>query len=205
MIAHTLRALQRTRSLDAITVATTTNADDDPVVAVAEREGIGSFRGSEHDVLRRYAGAAKESQAHVVVRITADCPLIDPGVVDRVVAALEPKSDYASNVIERTYPVGLDVEALFSDVLYRLDRISDSAEAREHVTWFIREERPELFVCRSVVDEEDNSDLRWTVDTADDLAAIRSLFDDLNLVANPLSYREIVAHARHSSAGITPR
>lgn len=205
MIAHTLRALQRTQSLDAITVATTTNADDDPVVAVAEREGIGSFRGSEHDVLRRYAGAARQSHAHVVVRITADCPLIDPVVVDRVVAALEPDSDYASNVIERTYPVGLDVEALFSDVLYRLDRISDSAEAREHVTWFIREERPELFVCRSVVDEEDNSDLRWTVDTADDLAVVRSLFDNLNLASNPLSYREIVAHARRSSVGITPR
>ena len=144
----------------------------------------------------RYVGASREAGAEVVVRLTADCPLLDPSVVDRVVAALEPDVDYASNVMVRTYPVGLDVEAMLLDVLYRVDRLGRSAEAREHVTWFVRSERPDLFILRSVVDDDDNSDLRWTVDTEDDLAVVRRLYRELKLAERTPSYREIAAHAR---------
>jgi spore coat polysaccharide biosynthesis protein SpsF len=199
LIVRELDRLSRATAVDDIVVATTTNESDDAVVDCAEQAGARWYRGPEHDVLARYVGAAREAAAEIVVRVTADCPLLDPGVVDRVVAALQPDVDYASNVLVRTFPVGLDVEVMFADVLYRVDRLGRSPEAREHVTWFVRSERPDLFVCRSVVDDEDNSDLRWTVDTDEDLAVVRQLYRELNLADTILPYREVVAHARGKS------
>jgi len=202
MIEHELDALGRARSLDGIVLATSENVTDDPLIELADRLGIRWFRGSEHDVLGRYAGATRAAGADAVVRVTGDCPLLDPDVVDRVVGALDREADYASNVLERTFPVGLDVEALHADVLLRLHRLARSPEAREHVTWFLREERPELFVRRSVVDEEDNSDLRLAVDTREDLEAVRGLARGLRLGDRSVSYRDVVAFAReHGIAG----
>jgi spore coat polysaccharide biosynthesis protein SpsF len=195
LIEREVAALERATTLDEIVVATTTNRDDDVLVDVVERLGLRWFRGSEHDVLSRYCGAASEARADVVVRVTADCPLLDPGVVDRVVGALQPNTDYASNVLERTFAVGLDTEALHFDVLVRLDRTAQSAASREHVTWFIREERPSLFLTTSVVDDEDNSDVRVTVDTQSDLEAVRRLFRSFGGGVPP-SYRQVVASAR---------
>jgi spore coat polysaccharide biosynthesis protein SpsF len=180
-------------------IATTTNATDDPIVELAQREGIGWHRGSEYDVLGRFVGAAREHKADVVVRITADCPLIDPVITDRTIQELvdhHRECDYVSNTLPRTYPRGLDVEALFIDTLLRVDRLAHSAPAREHVTHFIRAERQDLFLCRSTTDSEDNSDLRWTVDTEIDLDLVRALYGALDLGANSLSYRDILAYAR---------
>lgn len=199
MLAQQLRRLQRCRRVDEIVVATTTNAADDPVVALARAEGVRDFRGSERDVLSRYAGAARETRADLVVRVTADCPLIDPETVDRVIGAAQDDAaacDYASNVIQRTYPRGLDAEVLYADALARLDRLARSPAGREHVTHFLLNERPELFLMRSVTDSEDHSDLRWTVDTADDMAMVRRLYDELNLGREFRGYREILAYVR---------
>lgn len=141
MLAQQLRRLKHCQRADEIVVATTGQATDDPVVRLAEQEGVRWFRGEEQDVLSRYLGAAREAGADIVVRITADCPLIDPGVVDRVIGELEQQSagcDYASNVVQRTFPQGLDTEALFRDVLERVGRLARSAAAREHVTTYIR-------------------------------------------------------------------
>src|SRR4029453_5351803 len=98
--------------------------------------------------------------------VTADCPLIDPEQVDRVIESLEtnPSFDYAANVVERTFPRGLDTEALHRDVLERIGRLANSPMAREHITHCVRE-HPDLFLVRSVTDRQDNSDLRWTVNT----------------------------------------
>jgi spore coat polysaccharide biosynthesis protein SpsF len=208
MLAQQLRRLRRCREADEIVVATTVNAADDPVVALAEGEGVRWHRGSEHDVLGRYAAAAAESRADVVVRVTADCPLIDPEVTDRVIAELSghaQECDYASNVLPRTFPRGLDTEALFHDVLVRVDRLARSAAAREHVTLFVAVERPELFARRNVADAEDHSDLRWTVDTAEDLAGVRAIYEGLGLSDRFLPYPEILAwvRARTSTAPTT--
>ena len=116
-----------------------------PLLTLARRLGVRWFRGSEHDVLSRYAGAAREADADLVVRVTADCPLIDPEETDTVVAALEERRatcDYASNGLERSLPRGLETEVLWRDVLERMDRLATSAAAREHVTWFCYGERP---------------------------------------------------------------
>jgi len=197
MLAQQLRRLGRCQRADEIVVATTTNATDDPVVALVEAEGLRWFRGSEADVLARYVGAAREAGAEIVVRITADCPLIDPAETDRVIAALEEHAaecDYAANVVRRTLPFGLDSEALFRDTLERVDRLGRSAPAREHVTHFILREHPELFLVQSVEGEEDHSSLRWTVDTADDLTLVQRLYEDLGLGERSLGYRDIVDH-----------
>lgn len=197
MLAQQLRRVKTCREADEIVVATTTNKTDDAVVALAEKEGVRWFRGSEDDVLSRYAGAARESRAEAVVRITSDCPLIDPGVTGRVIAELKTHAadcDYTHNIMPRTYPRGLDTEAFFADTLERLERMSVSQAAREHVTHYLLEERPELFVTRAVTDSEDNSDLRWTVDTADDLAMMRKIYEG---VGNPTAaYREVLMFVR---------
>src|SRR5262249_3334355 len=129
----------------------------------------------------------------------ADCPMLDPLVVDEVIDALREAPgavDYSANVIERTYPQGLDAEALFFDVLLRAHRMGTSAESREHVTWFIREGRPDLFSLRSVTADTDDSDLQWSIDRPEDLERVRSLFASLDLASRPLPYRDVVAHVR---------
>lgn len=182
-----------------IVLATTTNATDDPVVDLARRLDVGWFRGSEADVLSRFVGAASQAKADVVVRVTGDCPLLDPGVTGRVIRELTDhpaECDYASNVVTRTYPRGLDVEAFFWDVLLRMDRLGTSPASREHVTLGPRSEHPHLFLCRSVEDAEDNSARRWTVDTADDLRMVRALAEGVGLGGRPAGYDEILAYAR---------
>jgi spore coat polysaccharide biosynthesis protein SpsF len=197
MLAQQLRRLARSRRLDAIVIATTTNTTDDPLVALAAAEGVEVFRGDEHDVLGRFAGAARAHAADVIVRVTGDCPLIDPDVVDqvidRVLDAADP-CDYASNTIVRTYPRGLDAEAFHRDVLERIARLARSEPAREHVTYFLHRERPDLFELRQVKRATDASDLRWTVDTDADLALIRALYTKLG--ASTASTDELIAALR---------
>jgi spore coat polysaccharide biosynthesis protein SpsF len=199
MLVQQLRRLGRAQAIDEIVVATTTESRDDVVAELAEGEGLRCFRGSEQDVLSRYVEAARASSADVVVRLTADCPLIDPGVVDKVTEMLvhgAERFDYGSNVVSRTYPQGLDTEALFTDTLERIHRLATSTEAREHVTWYAYVEQPELFLIGSVTDDADNSDLRWTVDTPDDLERVRRLYEALDLGDSLLDYRSIVTYVR---------
>lgn len=199
MLAQVLSRVRRSRELDDIVVATTVNGTDDPVVALAKACDVRWFRGSEEDVLARYTMAAREANADVVIRITADCPLIDPGEVDRVVRSLvepPPVCDYAANIVRRTFPRGLDAEAFFRDTLERVDRMAVSRPAREHVTQFILAEHPELFALRSVTAAADNSDLRWTVDLPEDLAMVRLLYESLHLDERELDFPAILAHVR---------
>ena len=144
MLARVVQRLRAARRVDQIVIATTEASSDDAIVDEAERLGVVGFRGPEHDVLARYLGAMRACGADVVVRITSDCPLIDPGIVDRVIGALTRSRDYASNTHVRTYPRGLDVEAFHAGTLERIARLATSEAAREHVTAFVME-RPALF------------------------------------------------------------
>jgi spore coat polysaccharide biosynthesis protein SpsF len=199
MIEQQLRRLQRCKRIDELVIATTTNADDDPLVKLAARLGVRPYRGSEHDVLSRYAGAAREASADLVVRLTSDCPLADPGEVDVVVAELEERrtsADYASNGLEPSLPRGLDAEALWRDVLERADRMAQSKPAREHVTWFVYSECPDLFALHPVRRPYDAADLRWTVDTRADLAMVRRLYEELDLAGRDVPLAKIIAYVR---------
>lgn len=199
MLKQQIKRLQKCKLVDEIMIATTINAEDDPVVKLAEAENIPYYRGDEHDVLGRYVGAAKQSKADVVIRSTADCPLIDAEITDLVIQELidnSDKCDYAGNTLERTYPQGLDVEAFFLDTLLRADRLGKSKQSREHVTVAIYSENPHIFRLRAVKDTEDNSDLRLTVDTAADLELIRHLYDKLDIGSQTVSYHGIVKFLR---------
>jgi spore coat polysaccharide biosynthesis protein SpsF len=199
LLERELERLQGCREIEEIVLAVTTNPDDDPLVDLAQRVGVRWYRGSEHDVLARYIGASREARAEMVVRITSDCPLIDAGEVDAVIGALAERRttcDYASNILERHLPRGLDTEALWYDTLERMGRLATSSPAREHVTWFCRSERPDLFALHSVRRPFDAADLRWTVDTADDLAMVRRLYDELSLADREVPLRELIGHVR---------
>jgi spore coat polysaccharide biosynthesis protein SpsF (cytidylyltransferase family) len=199
MLAQQLRRLRTCRSLDDIVIATSSSTSDDPIAQAGASEGVQVFRGSETDVLGRVLGAARAARADIVVRVTGDCPLLDPAVTDRVVDELATHSgvaDYASNVVHRTFPRGLDVEALFLDALVRVDRLGLTQAEREHVTITIRSEQPGLFLTRSVESETDDSDLRWTVDEERDLQLISQLYDTLQLGERILPYQIVVDHVR---------
>lgn len=193
LVAHTLRRLAAAERVDRIVLATSDGAVDDPLVALAEEEGVVWHRGSEADVLRRVLDAASAAGADAVVRITGDCPLLDPGVVDRVVdELLAGGCDYASNVMRRTYPKGLDAEALWRDTLERLDRLATSPESREHVTWFAYQERPDLFLLRSVELDEDHSEVNWSVDTEEDLRRVAEFAQPLERGERPAPWDELL-------------
>jgi spore coat polysaccharide biosynthesis protein SpsF len=192
MLARVVGRLRQARTIDDIVIATTTSPGDDRLVCEAERLGVGVYRGSEQDVLGRYLEAARAWHAGVVVRVTSDCPLLDPWVVDEVVRALRLSTcDYASNTHTRTFPRGLDVEAMYLETLERIGRHATSAAAHEHVTSYLMEQ-PGRFSVRQVVAEDDDSDLRWTVDTDEDLELVRALYAELDLGRTIVPYLDVV-------------
>lgn len=199
LLERQVERLARCREADEIVIACTTNAEDDPLVDLARRLGLRWFRGSEDDVLSRYVGAAREAGAEMVVRVTSDCPLIDPDETGAVIAALRERRetvDYASNIQERVLPRGLDTEALWRDVLERAGRMATSESAREHVTPFVHRERRDLFVVHSVRGSVEAPDLRWTVDQPEDLAMVRALWEAAGLGERYLGAAEVVAFVR---------
>jgi len=163
--------------LDEVLVATTDKVADDMVMYFCREEGIPFFRGDPDDVLKRYADAARICNADTVVRITADCPLIDPEIIGKVVEQFRKgQCDYAANVLDRTYPRGLDTEVFSREILERLERSVHDPENREHVTFYIYC-HPAEFRIASVTHPEDFSQHRWTVDTLDDLAFVRAVYN----------------------------
>ena len=173
-------------------VATTTLAGDDPIVELGAQAGWLLSRGSEMDLLERYLEAARAHEAARVVRITSDCPLIDPDVIDEVVAALDAAgADYASNTLEpRTFPRGLDVEAMTMDALEAADRDDLDPASREHATPYLYR-HPERFRLAGVRLSEDLSAHRWTVDTPEDYELVRRIYDELG--RDDFAWREALA------------
>lgn len=180
MLTRVMRRADRARTVDEVVLATTRRPEDDALVALAQAEGWPVERGSDTDVLARYIGAARSRRADVIVRITADCPLIDPDVIDRTVEAFrESDADYASNTLEpRTYPRGLDVEVIGRAALERADREDLDPAWREHVTPFIYR-HPDRFRLVRVAADRDSSEHRWSVDTPEDFELVQALYDAL--------------------------
>lgn len=195
MLARVIERLAYADSIDKVVVATTREPGDDAVVREADRRGAAIFRGPVDDVLARYTGAARAYDAGAIVRVTSDCPLIDPAVVDDVVALLAAGgTDYASNTHARSFPRGLDVEAFHRDTLERIDRLATSPAAREHVTAYVLE-APARFATAQLIAPHDDSDLRWTVDTPEDLALARALYAECGAGVH-VPYRTVVSRVR---------
>jgi len=179
MLTRLIERLRRVHRADGIVVATTTNTSDDPIAALCALLGVPCHRGSEHDVLSRYADAARLYGADVVVRITSDCPLIDPALIDQTIAAYdEGGSDYVSNMLPPTWPYGMAVEVFSAAALAQAHAEATQAAEREHVTPFLYW-HPERYRLRNVASPVDLSHHRWTVDTPEDYALVSRLFDHL--------------------------
>ncbi len=169
----------RATTADAVIVATTLAPVDDVLVAHCREAGIEVFRGSTDDVLGRYHAAARAHGLDVVVRVTADCPLVDPRVIDDVVEALRTSGcDYATNSMPMRLPHGLEVSAMTRGALERIAREATSPVDREHVTRYARE-RPDSFSTQAVTYPTDAYDLRVTIDHPVDLEVVRFVFAEL--------------------------
>ncbi|MCT2588305.1 glycosyltransferase family protein [Actinophytocola gossypii] len=168
VLAWVVRAAARVPAFDQVIVATSEAADDDPVAAEAERAGATVVRGPLDDVLGRFELAAERHPCDAVVRLTADCPLHDPALLAQVAGVwlADPDLHYVSNTLLRRLPRGFDAELVRRDVLAEQYRVATGTH-REHVTSDIHS-RPEVYRCAGVVPGEDDSDLRVTLDTAED-------------------------------------
>ncbi|MEB3828476.1 glycosyltransferase family protein [Phormidium sp. CCY1219] len=179
LLEYQLERLRRVKLADEIVIATTTNQTDDPIVDLCDRLSVAYFRGSEEDVLERYYQAATAHQADVVVRVTSDCPLIDPQVIDTAIDYYlqnQPTYDYVSNCIKRTYPRGMDTEVFSSSVLEQAFLEATAQPDREHVTPFLYRQ-PERYCLGYVTYSEDCSHHRWTVDTPEDFELIQKIIE----------------------------
>lgn len=176
LLGYVVSRVLLSNEVEEVKVATSRENSDDAIASFCRAEGIPCYRGKLEDVLDRYFCAAQESGADPVVRITADCPLIDPQVIDLVVSKyLEGNTDYASNTLERSYPTGLDTEVFSYAALERAWREATWRSEREHVTPYIRK-HPEYFRLRNVSYESDLSAMPWTVDRPEDLEFVRQIY-----------------------------
>lgn len=176
VLARVVRRLRRAALLGEVIIATTTEPADDFIVQECRRLSVQVFRGNENDVLDRYYRAAEWAKAEAVVRITSDCPLIDSEISDETVRRfLDQQPDYASNALARTYPRGLDTEVMTRQTLARAWQEAQPHQ-RVHVTPYIYE-NPSRFRILSVRADSDYSSHRWTLDTPEDLAFVRAVYE----------------------------
>ncbi|HLZ76102.1 glycosyltransferase family protein [Phenylobacterium sp.] len=181
MIGRQLERLRRSKRIDMLVVATSVDASDDPLAAYIERLGLPVYRGPLDDVLERFRGAAALLPgAAAVVRLTADCPLADPGLIDQVIEHHHAVgADYTSNTLgTRTYPHGLDAEVIRTQVLIEAAELAADPYEREHVTPYIYR-RPQTYKLAGVARHDSWAALRWTVDLPEDLVFVREVYAKL--------------------------
>lgn len=209
MLELMIERLRRARTLDGIVIATTDRPTDDPVEALGRRLGVGVFRGSEDDVLRRVVGAAQQFGADVIVETTGDSPLIDPGIVDKAVADFRiGGADFVSNILDYTEPRGTDVRVFTTAALVEIDRLSSDPADHEHVSLHFWE-HPEKYRLRNVWTDfpPEVAQLRLTVDTQEDFDLVRAIFEALypqhpdftlaDVLAFLAQHRELADSNRH--------
>jgi glutamate-1-semialdehyde 2,1-aminomutase/spore coat polysaccharide biosynthesis protein SpsF len=179
VLEHVLRRCQAIAGVDAVVCATVDGADGDAVAALAKDMDVAVYRGSERDVLARYHGAAHAADADIVLRVTSDCPLIDPEVCAAVLRLRgEAEADYAANNMPPSWPHGLDCEAFTIEALDEAAATATAAEDHEHVTPWIRRNRTYHRV-NLPGPGGDLTALRWTLDYPEDLAFLRAVYDRL--------------------------
>lgn len=179
MLELQIERVLRAKMIDKLVIATSTETSDDSIADLCAGMGVACYRGSLDDVLDRFYQATRRFQPEYVVRLTGDCPLADPEVIDAVIRyAVKGGYDYASNTLQPTYPDGLDVEVCRYLALEEVWRSASMKSQREHVTPYFYQ-NPQLFKLGSVISEPDRSALRWTVDNAEDFTFITSVFEAL--------------------------
>jgi spore coat polysaccharide biosynthesis protein SpsF len=196
MLARQVERVRRASSIDRLIVATTIDPSDEAIVKLGRELSIPVFRGALKDVLDRFYRAALPHQPSLVVRLTADCPLVDWTLIDRTVElAMSGGLDYASTALQPTWPDGLDVEVMTFDALQAAWREADSPVEREHVTPFIVR-RPERFRQGSVDSATDLSAMRWTVDEPRDFEFVSRVYEALYPSNSAFTTEDILALLR---------
>jgi spore coat polysaccharide biosynthesis protein SpsF len=184
VVSHVVNRVAAASYIDSVVVATSNEKKDDIIDRYASNAGADIFRGDEDDVLGRMLGAASNANADIIVRISGDCPLISPDVIDQAVSKiLETDADYVSNTINRSYPRGMDVEVFTMDSFKHVDEQATKSYEREHVTPYYYEnneefeiehiESSELFIKNKYIDR---TDMRLTLDEADDYELLKETF-----------------------------
>lgn len=181
MLVRVVERVKRANTIDRVVIATTSDPSDDPIEELCEDRGYACFRGSQFNVLDRYYRAARLYRAEIIVRITADCPMIDPAEIDHVVLALmESRADFAANRLpppwKRTYPIGLDTEVCTYEALEQAWKEAERSEELEHVMPYLYVEEGRFRTV--VIDYKlDYGHYRWTVDTQEDLDLARQIYE----------------------------
>lgn len=181
LLEYQIERLKRSKNIDQLVVSTSNRALDDPIIELCRRLNVDTFRGSENDVLGRYYETCAYYKADAVVRLTADCPLIDPSVIDEVIHYFlkhYPRYMYVSNTRKRTYPRGMDTEVFTYEVLKDAYMNANSPHDLEHVTSFIVKRIGESCLAQ-VLNDSDESQHRWTVDTSEDFQFISKVLENL--------------------------
>ena len=193
VLQQVIRRVSKSKLIDNVIVATSTNEEDNEIVEVAKKENIPYYRGSLENVLERYYNAAKLNDLDIIVRITSDCPCIDSDVIDEIIQNhLDLNVDYTSNSLKHSYPRGIDVEVINFDVLKRAYLEASENYEKEHVTPFIYKSHPTEFKINLYVQDEDNSDVRITLDTPQDYALLCCVYDNLYEENNYFSLNDIL-------------
>jgi spore coat polysaccharide biosynthesis protein SpsF len=194
VLEQVIKRLKKSDIIDEIIVATTTDEADEVIVTVAENNSVKSFRGNKNNVLERYYMAAIENDLDVIVRITSDCPCIDPQIVDLTIKKhLKKRSDYTSNTLIRTFPDGLDVEVFNFKTLEIAHKNAKTDIEREHVTTYIYKTAPQKFkiVNFNAPNELKSPEIRITLDTEEDYVLLCAVFDYLYLKKEFFNFRDI--------------
>jgi spore coat polysaccharide biosynthesis protein SpsF len=181
LLEYQIERVKRAKLIDEIIVATTAKKSDDPIAQLCHQLSIPFYRGSEDDVLSRYYEAATRFKVDVVVRLTSDCPIIDPEVIDKTVdvyLANCQSVDYVSNTLVRTFPRGLDTEVFSYKVLKEAFDHTIDKMYREHVTSYIYS-HDEIYTLKNIASIENYGDHRWTVDTPEDFALLKNIIEAL--------------------------
>jgi spore coat polysaccharide biosynthesis protein SpsF len=194
VLSRVVQRVRRSNLAGEVMIATTTRSLDELIVKECRRIDVRIFRGAEDDVLDRYYQASLHAEADVVVRITSDCPLIDPEVTDKTIQAfIDQSPDYASNRIQQTYPRGLDTEVMTREALSLAWREAKAKYQRTHVTPYLYE-NPNQFSLLSVENDIDYGNYRWTLDTPEDLAFITAVYERMG--GDDFSWGDLLALLR---------
>lgn len=191
---HVVNRLSASRFIDEIVVATTTGADDDIIEEWCKLGGTSVWRGSLDDVLDRYYGAACAFGAKTIVRITSDCPLIDPALVDRAIEKFN-EGGYDHVSIDSSYPDGLDAEVFSFSALEKAHTEATLASEREHVTPYIWK-NTHIFRLGKIKSETDLSAMRWTVDDSKDFDLVTRIYEGINAGERVFHMEEVLAFLR---------
>ena len=180
VLQQDIRRVKKSKLVDEVIIATSTDLEDDEIVEVAIKENVPFFRGSLDNVLERYYKSAIEFELDKIVRITSDCPCVDWNIIDKVIEShLNSDADYTSNSLIESFPRGIDCEVINFEILEKAYLNANEKYEEEHVTPYIYKSHPEDFKINKYFENEDNSDIRITLDTPQDYALLCTIYDNL--------------------------